>query len=456
MPGRAHTLIKAGLITLFLILLISGCRKGNGPVNITETITDNGGGTGTTTWTKDKTYIIEGFVFVNEGQTLTIEPGTVIQGRTGQGENASALIVARDGKIIAEGTPEEPIIFTVEGDDLQGSVPVSAKGLWGGLIILGRAHVNTVSGDAHIEGIPITEDRGIYGGLLDDDNSGILRYVSIRHGGTNIGEGNEINGLTLGGVGSSTIIDHIEVISNLDDGIECFGGSVNLKNLIVSYCGDDAFDFDLGYHGKAQFLIAIQAPETGDKLIEITGDDCSDCGGYGLPYTLPKIANFTGIGRGFNTGENLVSISLNGAGNIINSIFTDQDLGIFIEFTEFEQDSYKHLERNNIILESNIFWDVVDNDSTEVFKIMADPGLTISDQEEYLENYFFLKKNEISDYGIGIGTGSYKIRPNNSSFPNLAPYPDTWFTAVSYKGAFLDHNWIIGWTLIDEEGRIVF
>ena len=193
-------LIKLGFIILAIIFVISGCRKGSTPIVITESITDNGGGTGTVTWTKDKTYIIEGFVFVNEGQTLTIEPGTVVYGRTGQGENASALIVARDGKIIAEGTPDEPIIFTVEGDDLLGSVPVNAKGLWGGLIILGRAKLNTPSGEANIEGIPLSEDRGIYGGLLDDDDSGILRYVSIRHGGTNIGEGNEINGLTLGGV----------------------------------------------------------------------------------------------------------------------------------------------------------------------------------------------------------------------------------------------------------------
>lgn len=453
MPYTSSFLYKLIFITLVFSVGFSGCRKGNTPIAITETIKDNGGGTGTVTWTKDKTYIIEGFVFVNEGQTLTIEPGTVVYGRTGQGENASALIVARDGKIIAEGTPDEPIIFTVEGDDLLGSVPINAKGLWGGLIILGRAKLNTPSGEANIEGIPLSEDRGIFGGLLDDDDSGILRYVSIRHGGTNIGEGNEINGLTLGGVGSSTVIDHVEVISNLDDGIECFGGNVNLKNIVVSYCGDDAFDFDLGYHGKAQFLLSIQSQETGDKLIEITGGQDF---GYGLPYTLPIITNFTAIGRGFNTGNKIGTFSSNGAGHIFNSIFTDQDLGIFVEDTEHEQDSYKQLLRNNLALKSNVFWHVSDNDSSEVFKIMTIPGLDITDQEQFMEEYFTEEKNSIEDYGIGIDNENYRIRPNSDIFQDIAPNPDNWFLDVSYKGAFMNENWLIGWTLLYQEGKIQF
>ena len=453
MAELMQTIIKTTLFLLILVLCIPGCRKGNGSIEIIETITDNGGGTGTSTWTKDKTYVIEGFVFVNEGQTLTIEPGTIIQGRTGQGDNASALIVARDGKIIAEGTKDEPIIFTVEGDDLKGSVPIHSKGLWGGLILLGRASLNTASGEAHIEGIPISEDRGIYGGLMDDDDSGILQYVSIRHGGTNIGEGNEINGLTLGGVGSSTIIDHVEIISNLDDGVECFGGTVNLRNIVVSYCGDDSFDFDLGYHGKVQFALAIQAQEAGDKQVEITGGREE---GYGLPYTLPEIYNFTGIGRGFNTGRKLNSFSLNGAGKLYNSIFTDQDEGMFIEYTVFPQDSYEHIDRENLILASNCFYNVGQNDSTQIFRIMASGVPDISEQQDFLNKYFSEKFNEIKDYGIGRNNERIKIYPNTDEFSDLAPYINNWFYEVSYKGAFLNDNWIAGWTLIDEEGKIEF
>ncbi|HEY9114111.1 MAG TPA: hypothetical protein VIN10_05385, partial [Bacteroidales bacterium] len=159
----------------------------------TVTINYNINGTGTTTWTSNNIYILNGLVFVNDGQTLTIEPGTVIKGKAGQGENASAFIVARGGKIMAEGTAEKPIIFTAEADDLQGSVPDLDNGLWGGVIILGKAVLNTVPAVQQIEGIPTTEARGSYGGNDDNDNSGVLKYVSIRHGGTDIGEGNEIN-----------------------------------------------------------------------------------------------------------------------------------------------------------------------------------------------------------------------------------------------------------------------
>ena len=124
-------------------------------------------------------YILNGFVFVNDGQTLTIEKGTIIKGKAGQGENASALIVAMGGKIMAEGTADLPIIFTAEADDLQGSVPDLDNGLWGGIIILGKANLNTSSVPQQIEGIPTNEPRGAYGGTNDGDDSGILKYVSI-------------------------------------------------------------------------------------------------------------------------------------------------------------------------------------------------------------------------------------------------------------------------------------
>ncbi len=441
------------VIIILGVIVFSGCRKGNVPVPVTETIRDHGGGTGTTTWTKDKNYILDGLVFVNEGQVLTIEAGTVIRGRTGQGEYASALIVARGGKIIARGTRTEPIIFTVEGDDLAGSVPAGAKGLWGGLILLGRAHLNIPHGETHIEGITPTEDRGVYGGVLDDDNSGTLEYVSIRHGGTNIGQGNEINGLTLGGVGSSTKIEHIEVISNLDDGVECFGGCVNLRYVVVAYCGDDGLDVDYGYHGKIQFFLVVQSSETGDKLIEATGNEGV---GYGLPYTLPVVENFTGIGRGFNTGAKVATFSLNSAGKIFNSVFADQDLGITIEYTNYDQDSYKHLSRNNLALESNIFRNIAGNDTSQIFSIEAEEGLDITGPQNTLAQYFHSANNEISDIGVGLYSGSFHIKPAVHDFNNPGPYPDDWFTPVSYKGAFLDDNWIEGWTLLYADGKIVF
>ncbi len=149
------------LITAVLFIAITSCRKGDYLLDDTRVVQDQGGGTGTVSWTKDKTWLLDGFIFVNDGQVLTIEPGTVVRAKTGQGALASALIVARGGKIIASGTSGAPIVFTVQNDDLKGSVPLKSRGLWGGLIILGNAPINTCSGEAAIEGIPISEPRGI-------------------------------------------------------------------------------------------------------------------------------------------------------------------------------------------------------------------------------------------------------------------------------------------------------
>ncbi len=314
------------LLATLLVLAFgtSSCRKSEYVVDQTEAIIDLGGGTGTTTWTNDRSYLIGGFVFVNDGQTLTIEAGTVIKARTGQGSQASALIVARGGKIIAEGTPTDPIIFTVEGDDLEGSIPLETRGLWGGLIILGNATINTESGEDMIEGIPISEPRGIYGGFDDADNSGILQYVSIRHGGTNIGEGNEINGLTLGGVGRQTIVDHVEVISIADDGVEIFGGAVNLSNLAVAFCGDDAFDMDKGYHGKGQFWLGINSLDS-DKCVEVDGglEPIPN-----LPDNQPIIYNATLFGQDPSIGEPMISFAHYGGGFIRNTILLHPGKGI--------------------------------------------------------------------------------------------------------------------------------
>jgi hypothetical protein len=335
---KKYTTYAIQTMIIFIVFIIYACRKSDVTIEKKITIQDNGFGTGTVTWTKDKEYILDGFVFVNDGQILTIEPGTVIRAKTGQAENASALIISRGGKIIAEGTSKEPIIFTIEGDDLKGSVPVPSKGLWGGLIVLGNARLNTSANEAFIEGIPLSEPRGIFGGTIDNDNSGIIKYVSIRHGGTNIGEGNEINGLTLGGVGSGTTIDHVEIISNADDGIEFFGGTVNCRNIAVAFCGDDAFDFDDGYRGKGQFWLAIQDPAFGDKIGEHDGGSNPVTG---LPYSIPVIYNATCIGRGPGKGSLLFTFRNNSGGKYLNSIFIKQEKGVEIEYTEFPQDSYK-------------------------------------------------------------------------------------------------------------------
>ncbi len=235
-----------------------------------------------TTWETGKTYILTDRVAVTAGATLTIEPGVVVKGEAGTGANATALIIARDAKLMAQGTAASPIIFTSVADDIvpgqiaSPNLSTDLDGLWGGLIVLGNAKISVASGtEAQIEGIPASDSNGKYGGSDDADNSGVIQYISIRHGGANIGDGNEINGLTCGGVGTGTTIDHVEIISNQDDGVEMFGGSVDVSDVVVLNTGDDGLDTDQGYSGTISNFIVINA---GDAAMELDGIEGSDLG----------------------------------------------------------------------------------------------------------------------------------------------------------------------------------
>jgi hypothetical protein len=266
-------------------------------------VADDGSGVGTSTWTCNNTYLLDGYVFVNNGQALTIEAGTVVKGMAGQGADAAALIVARGGQLFAEGTADCGITFTFEADNLDGATPYDTRGQWGGLIVLGDAPTNLPTGEGQIEGVPADNDRAKYGGSNAADNSGVITYVSIRHGGTQLGAANEINGLTLGGVGNGTTIHHVEVISNDDDGIEFFGGTVEVNNAAVAFCGDDAFDYDQGFSGGGTKWLVIQDQGVGDRGGEFDGDDSPDVTADGMPFAIPTISQATFIGNGIASGK---------------------------------------------------------------------------------------------------------------------------------------------------------
>ena len=230
------------------------------------------------TWTADKIYILAGKVVVDDGITLTIEAGTIVKGAEGQGSLASALVIDQGGKLNAAGTSAKPIIFTSILDNIQigqkagTNLSIADIGLWGGVIVLGKAPIS-VSGDVatkQIEGIPATDTFGQFGGTIAADNSGVFKYISIRHGGITIGADNEINGLTLGGVGSGTMVDHIEIVANQDDAIEIFGGSVNVTNVLTWAQGDDALDFDEGWSGSIKNALVIMGAGS-DSALEFDG-----------------------------------------------------------------------------------------------------------------------------------------------------------------------------------------
>jgi hypothetical protein len=420
----------------------------------TVTITDNGEGIGTKTLTADKVWILNKLVFVNSGQTLTIEAGTVIKGTPGQGENASALIVAKGATINAIGTATNPIIFTAESDDLNGSLAINARGLWGGLIVLGDAKLNSSPGTSAIEGIATSEARGLYGGTNDTDNSGTLQYVSIRHGGTDIGAGNEINGLTLGGVGSGTTIDHIEIVSNADDGIECFGGTPNIKNLVVSYCADDCFDYDEGFRGNIQFALIYQDINEGDRMGEHDGGTTPE---DGAPYAKPVFYNATYIGRGISAGKRALTFRDNAGGEYHNSIIMNQGKGIDIEKLGSGQDAYARFTAGELVIANNVFYDVALTGATalatDLFTVSFADGVTDNGETAAFQATFGTNNNTVANPGIDVTASSLNPVPTNSANVSNAAVPtDSWFTTTSYQGAFdpSGSNWAQGWTLLFE------
>jgi hypothetical protein len=241
-----------------------------------------------TTLDASKVYLLSGFVYVESGVTLTIPAGTIIRGDK---VSKATLVVTKGAKLIAEGTAAKPIIFTSNVE--AGRAP----GDWGGIVILGKAIHNL--GGGVIEG-GFTEPKGLHGGAIPMDNSGILKYVRIEFPGIAFTNGNEINGLTFGSVGSGTTVDYVQVAYSGDDSFEFFGGSVNAKHLISTANVDDAFDFDNGYVGKLQFCVAQRDPSLADAAGQSNGieaDNSEKDFSIG-PRTRPVISNMTIIGPG--------------------------------------------------------------------------------------------------------------------------------------------------------------
>jgi len=404
------------------------------------------------TLTADKQYLLRGFVIVEDGATLTIEPGTIIYGEK---ETKGSLIIKRGGKIYANGTKERPIVFTSAQPKGQ-----RAAGDWGGVIILGRAPINVPGGTAVIEGG--LGDDGIYGGDNPDDSSGVFRYVRIEFPGIPYAPDNEINGLTLGGVGRKTLIEYVQVSYSGDDSFEWFGGNVNARYLIAYKGLDDDFDIDFGYSGKVQFALGIRDP----NIADISGSngfesDNDGSGSTNTPRTSAIFSNvtfigpvpdttFTGYNPNFKRGAHLRrSTRL----SFYNSIIAGWPVGILLDGSNVVNDA-----RNDTLQIKNVIIAGVKSANTVTTNVSGFDA----------KSWFLSASNNNS---ILPTVGDLKlIDPFNLSNPNPIPYSDSpvlnradftnprlrdpFFVPVNWVGAFgpnQSERWDLGWTNYDPQ-----
>ncbi len=405
------------------------------------------------TWTKNNTYLLSGFVYVSSGATLTIEPGTVIKGDKA---SKGSLIVSRGGKIIANGTPAEPIVFT-------SNEPSPTYGDWGGLILLGYAPTNQtyngIAGLGLIEG-GIDPVKGLYGGgdqpggAKADDNSGILRYVRVEYAGIPFQPNNEINGITFGGVGSGTTIEYVQVSYANDDSFEWFGGTVNCKYLIAYRGLDDDFDCDFGYSGKVQFAFAIRDPEVAD----VSGSngfevDNNGTGSDLTPKTAATFSNVTIVGP---SGSNISAdfkranhLRRNCEIGIYNSVFVGSyPVGLFIDGAS----TVANAQADKLTVKNSFYYGMTSLLST------TEAGFDIA---------AWATAHEITTGANSAGAGladPFKIalpnpRPGaNSPVLGAAKFDDArikdaFFTPVSYAGAFSPSgDWTCPWARWENTG----
>ncbi|WP_299756032.1 T9SS C-terminal target domain-containing protein [uncultured Pontibacter sp.] len=379
-------------------------------------------------------YLLKGFVYVKEGATLTIEPGTVIMGDK---STKGTLIVERSAKIMAEGTAAKPIVFT-------SAQPAGARaaGDWGGIIILGNAPVN-LGENAMIEG---GVDRA-YGGTDAADNSGVLKYVRIEYPGIAFQPDNEINGLTMGGVGSGTTLDYIQVSYCGDDSFEWFGGSVNAKHLIAFKTVDDMFDTDNGYTGKLQYLIGISDPNVADASGSNGFEsDNNSQGTTATPTTAPTYSNVTLFGPlGTNTAATVNSnfkralhLRRNNKTKLHNSIVMGWPTGLLLDGAPTEQNATagEFMIKNTIIA-----------------GIPSGKALTVADGSTFDVATWFndaTRSNAVEGDAstLNIG-GAYNATPSfvkasTSMQPSFSGL-DSFFDQTDFVGAFGATDWTAGW-----------
>ena len=436
--------LKLAALLICGVMAVSSCRKNDdeeGPIvpQAPETVT--GVITANRTLTADRVWILKGYVFVNNNATLTVEPGTVIKGDLA---DKGALIIERGSKLVANGTASRPIVFT-SGKPAGERAP----GDWGGIVLLGKGISN--------KGTEVLIEGGIdkyYGGTDNADNSGSLKFVRIEYAGISAFQNSEINALTLGAVGSGTVLENIQVSYANDDAYEFFGGAVNGKNLIAFATADDDFDFDNGYVGSIQYAVSLRNPKIGDT--DQNNGIETDNNGEGTataPVTHPKLSNFTLIGPNTVTPEKGVIGFGNRWRRSTNFTFNNSIImawpkaGFSIESANSLASYTSNVSqfRNNIV------------------QALAKPyNSDIAGAADAMK----LKAESEGNVTLGVDPSEVKLTsPFNYTAPNLLPAAGSpalqgTFAATpgavstTYRGAFGATDWTMGWTNWDPNNKV--
>ncbi len=451
-----------------------------GSGNVTEVI-DLGDGSDNYELSEDMTltfpniYNLKGFVYVPAGKTLTIEPGVIIKGDKA---SKATLIIERGGKLMAEGTAEKPIVFT-------SNKPAGSRkpGDWGGIIICGKAPNN--QGEMTIEG----GVRSKHGGTDAADNSGVLSYVRCEFAGVEYSTDNEINGITLGSVGSGTRIDHVQVSYSGDDSFEWFGGTVNASHLVALRTWDDDFDTDNGFSGKVQFALALRDPETGDKSASNSFESDNNSSAADTdPHTSAVFANVSLFGPVADPSAYTDRAGVNGSSvdarfqaalhlrrntqlSIFNSVLAAFPIGLIIE-NDKGSNTQTHAQEGRLNVTNCVMAGMIKNAQDKQYWENNSPFNT-EDAGPFTTAYFnrtdggnrtFSTLSELKLTGNALNLSSIGMIPSADS--PLASGA-TWnhekvssgFTQVSYIGAFgptetTADNWTSGWCNFDPQNTI--
>ena len=390
------------------------------------------------TLTNDAHWILNGRTAVGndraDATTLYVQAGTTLIGETGD----DFLVVRRGSQINANGNATAPITMTSIQDVTGGETNI---GQWGGLVLLGNAPANSC-GDQQGEttpeelancGVSAEGDAGQFGGDISDDNSGVLRYIVVKHAGKTLGNGDELNGISFAGVGSQTKVEYIQVHQNLDDGVEFFGGTVNVRNIVLTDIGDDAFDWSFGWTGRAQNIYIQQSAVEGDNAIEA---DNSEFDSNATPLTKPLISNVTIVGA---DGTNGVRLRAGTAGVLRNVVITGPDG--YSNCLRVGSDSVANAESGDLSIENSVVACNEDNN-------FGSEAIAGGNVQSWFEGQ--TGNQTLTATNLSLATDGYTPK---SSSPLLGAGVDTsgldsFFTKTDYIGAFDgDNNWMEGWTV---------